>query len=129
MTFSSGVKTGIKMEFIDLSGKRVFRASVRGYRPAELDLILEAAGKLIRNEPPGSVLCLTEVNDLTPVITNKHKFADYLKMNKPYIKASAIFGVPSLLVSILNAIDHFAGRGDIMIFKYEEEAVKWLTSI
>jgi hypothetical protein len=118
----------VKMEFIEVSGRRVFRAVLDDYRMENFEALLERAGTMIRNEAPGSVLCLTGVNDMTPLFTNKELFASYLRKNKPFIKASAIYGVPRIFVPILNTIDHFSGRSDIMVFNCEEDAVNWLVS-
>ena len=118
----------VRLEFITVDGKRIFKASLLDYKFENFEGLLEKAGNMIRSERPGSVLCLTQVDNKTPIFTNKEIFAYYLEKNKPYMKASAIYGVHQYLVPILNAIDHFAGRSDIRIFDTEEEAVKWLVS-
>ncbi len=118
----------VKLGFTSVNGKRLFRAELNDYKGENFDELLVRGGKFIRNEPPGSVLCLCVFNDHTPMVTNKNDISEYLKANKPYIKASAACGFNKFFTPIYNAIFSISGRQDIRVFSSEKEATDWLLS-
>lgn len=120
-------KTGVKMDFITVHGREIFRADVISI-PDDFAGMLEHAGNIIRSRPPGSVLCLTIAHDWVPIFTNRDIFIDYLKKNRPYIRATALYGLAQPLVHLLNSVINLAGRDNIRLFHGEKEAVDWLVA-
>ena len=107
---------GRKIFFIDFSGIKTIQ---------EIKTVIADAQKFIHSQPVGSVYTLTTVedthfnNDITPI------FTEYVKSNKPYVKASAVIGITGLKLILYNTMMKLTGR-DTRSFKTLDEAKEWL---
>jgi hypothetical protein len=108
---------GTKVILIDLS-----RAELD-----EMVRVLRDAKGMIRSEPPGSVLTLTDLSGAhpTPAITRQMK--EFVHDNGPFVKAGAVVGLTSLMKPIYDAVMLFSNR-KIPSFATREEAMQWLLS-
>ena len=104
--------------FIDFS-------NLTSYNMPEILKVIEEAKKMIRSNPPNSVLTLT---DFDGMFFNKEildLMIKYVAENKPYVKASAIIGAGGLRKIAVNSAEKFSMR-DLHIFDSKQEALDWL---
>lgn len=88
------------------------------------DLISESV-RFIRVQPPQSLLTLTLINDMHFSTEIKDLFNDFIKGNKPHVKAGAVIGLSGLQQIVYNGLMKMTGR-DIKSFNNVEEAKNWL---
>ena len=93
----------------------------------EISAIMSESKQFIRKQPLKSVLALTNADGLHFNKDIVHLFAEFLKGNKPHIKASALIGINGLTQVVLNGIMKVTGR-DIRSFTSAESAKEWLIS-
>ena len=114
-------------QFIEYKGKRILRIDINNCSMEQFEEMLDESGKIIRNEPPGSVLSLAAGGRGTPIFTNRENFVEYLMKNMPYMKASAVSGLDRLKASMFLSVIAPSGR-ELMLFQTEEEAKEWLAA-
>jgi hypothetical protein len=98
--------------FMDFSNLKNFQ-EVKG-------LISESIG-YIRKQPRGSVLTLTNIQGMHFNNETRDAFNDFIKGNKPYVKAGAVVGLSGLQQIIYNSLMKMSGR-DIKSFAKSEDA-------
>jgi hypothetical protein len=115
----NGVKT------IEVKDKKIIVIDLSGMELRELVAVVTEAKDLIRSQPPGSVLTLTDFTDAqaTPAVTRVLK--EFAYGNRPFVKAAALVGVTGVMKSIYVAVMIFSSR-KIPVFSDREKAVKWL---
>ncbi|HRU39525.1 MAG TPA: hypothetical protein P5511_06580 [Candidatus Goldiibacteriota bacterium] len=94
----------------------------------EFEKILFDSAKMIRAEPFNSVLSLAVGGEGTPIFTDREMFIQYLCLNAPHMKASAVAGLPALKAEMFAGVVSGSSRS-IRIFKTEEEAKEWLSQV
>ncbi|MFP4467287.1 MAG: hypothetical protein ACLFP1_09560 [Candidatus Goldiibacteriota bacterium] len=107
------------------NGKEIVLVDFSGEKAEKVPGIIEEAAKIIRNKPENTVLTLTNVKNTLYNSETVKQFNDFVKGNKPYVKAGAVIGLSKVKTVILNAINQAAGR-NIKAFTDEEEALEWL---
>lgn len=115
-------------EWITYKNKKILLVTLAGNTVEAIKIAIESTKPVIANEPPKSVLCLTDVSDLktTPEITQMIK--DFTKHNEPYIKSTAVIGVEGLKQVIFNGVLRFTGRKNMTASDSKEEALEWLVN-
>jgi len=88
--------------------------------------IMEEGSKAIRSKPEGSLLTLTNVKNTRYNSETVKMMTDFVKGNKPHVKAAAVIGLSNIKKVILNALNQAAGR-NIRAFSDEKEALNWLS--
>ena len=91
----------------------------------EIKSLINESVRYIRSQPFGSVLTLTSIQGMHFNNEIKDLFSDFIKGNKPYVKAGAVLGVSGLQQIIYNSLMKITGR-DIKAFSNSEEAKNWL---
>lgn len=86
---------------------------------------IEHAKKIIQSQPEKSVLTLTDVTHARYNAKVVSVMQEYVKGNKPYVKASAILGINPIKKIIFNKIMEFTQR-ELFAFDTEEKAKDWL---
>lgn len=114
--------------FIEHKKKKILHIDVNNCTAEEFDQILLESGKIIRAEPFDSVLSLAVGGEGTPIFTNRDMFIQYLCLNAPHVKASAVAGLPAMKMEMFAGVISGSSRG-IRLFKEAEEAKEWLVSI
>jgi len=87
--------------------------------------VIADGAKFIRNQPQGSVLTLTDLNGMHFSNEIKDLFSDFIKGNKPYVKAGAVVGLNGLQQILYNGLMKITGR-DIKSFSSVQTAKDWL---
>ncbi len=88
------------------------------------DIMTESA-IYIRNQPKGSVFTLTNIAGMHFSSEIKDLFGEFIKGNKPYVKAGAVVGVSGLQQILYNGLMKVTGR-DIRSFSDDLTAREWL---
>ncbi|MFN8258464.1 MAG: hypothetical protein U0W24_22440 [Bacteroidales bacterium] len=107
---------GVNIYYMDFSGIK---------SENEVQSVIDGSIQYLRNLPPLSAICLTNITDMHFNNQIKDKFQDFVKGNKPYIKASAVLGVTGLKQILFNGIMKLTGR-DVKCFDDIETAKEWL---
>jgi hypothetical protein len=81
----------------------------------------------IRTKPMNSLYCLTNISGMHFSSEIKDLFQNFVKGNKPYVKASSVVGLSGLQQIVYNGLMKITGR-DIKSFSTLEEAKDWLAS-
>jgi hypothetical protein len=115
-------------EWIVYKNKKVLYVILAGQSVDEIKEIIERTKPVIAQEPPKSILCLTDVTNLktNPEITQMIK--DYTKHNEPYIRVTALTGVEGIKQVIFNGVLLFTRRKNMVLKDTKEEALDWLVN-
>ena len=117
-----------KTQTITYLGKTIFFMNFSGLKTEpEIDAVIKEGKAYIRKQAAGSTLSLADITDMHFNTKIKELFRDYIKDNKPYIKASAIVGVTGLKQFIFNGVLQMSGR-DVKAFNDATQAKMWLAS-
>jgi len=94
-------------------------------KSAELTQAIADATPLIRTRPEGTVLTLTDATEIGISKLTNAQIVEFVKGNKPYVKAAAVFGVSGLAAAILSTVRLLTGR-ELAAFTSREAALEWL---
>ncbi len=107
------------------NGRQIISLDFSGCNVEDFPTIIKEAEKLIRVEPPNSVLTLTDVTDAKYNLEVIEALIEFTKGNKPFVKAGVVVGLDSLKKAIYNSVMHFSGR-NLLAFDDIEKAKDWL---
>jgi hypothetical protein len=91
----------------------------------EIKSLINESIRFIRVQPPTSLLTLTNIQGMHFSNEIKELFTDFVKGNKPYVKAGAVIGMSGMQQIVYNGLMKITGR-DIKAFSTAEEAKNWL---
>jgi len=117
-----------KPEFINYNGKTFFFMNFSDLREVDaVKALVQESANYIRSQPEKSVLTLSNITGMHFNNEIKNVFSDFLKGNKPYIKASAVVGLGGLQRIVYNGIMKLTGR-EIRSFENIMVAQDWLSA-
>ena len=93
----------------------------------EIKSLINESVAHIRKQPQNSLLTLTNIEGMHFSNEIKDLFGDFIKGNKPYVKAGAVVGLSGLQQILYNGLMKITGR-DIKSFGSINEAKDWLVS-
>jgi hypothetical protein len=114
-----------RVKCISHNGSQIICLDFSGCNVEDFQPIIKEAEKLIRAEPPNSVLTLTDVTDAKYNLETTEALIEFVKGNKPFVKAGAVVGLDTLKKVIYNSVMHFSGR-NLLAFNDIEKAKNWL---
>jgi len=118
----------MRTQNINFQGKNIFFMDFSGLKSEnEIKNVIEESKSIIRCQAPGSAICLANIEQMHFNNQIKDLFLDFVKGNKPYMKASAIVGVSGLKQILFNGIMKVTGR-EVKSFDSENQAKEWLIS-
>jgi len=91
----------------------------------EIKSVISESVRHIRVQPKESLLTLTIIEDMHFSNEIKDLFSEFMKGNKPYVKAGAVVGLSGLQQIVYNGLMKITGR-DIRSFSNELIAKDWL---
>ncbi|MBN1925502.1 MAG: hypothetical protein JW798_06690 [Prolixibacteraceae bacterium] len=91
----------------------------------EIYALMEEAKRFIAVNLPKSVLTLTNLTGMHFNNEVFNRFTAYVKVNAPYVKASAVVGMNGMMQIFYNSFTRITGR-DVKAFSTEYEAKKYL---
>ncbi|HEX2921138.1 MAG TPA: hypothetical protein VHO50_08235 [Bacteroidales bacterium] len=107
-------------------GKTIFRIDFSNVDEVnEITEIINEASRYIRSKPFNSVLTLTNIQNMHYSSEIKEHFNQFMKGNKPYVKASTVIGLNLLQQMLYNSLVKLTGR-DVRLFSNEQAAKDWL---
>ena len=107
------------------NGKQIIFLDFSGCNVEDFPTIINEAEKLIRAEPLNSVLTLTDVTDAKYNLEVTEALIEFVKGNKPFVKAGGVVGLDTIKKVIYNSVMHFSGR-NLLAFDDIEKAKDWL---
>ena len=107
------------------NGKQIIFLDFSGCNVEDFPTIINEAEKLIRAEPLNSVLTLTDVTDAKYNLEVTEALIEFVKGNKPFVKAGGVVGLDTIKKVIYNSVMHFSGR-NLLAFDDIEKAKNWL---
>jgi hypothetical protein len=114
--------------FFEYKGRRILHVDINNCTAEEFEAILAESGNLIRKEPFDSVLSLAVGGEGTPIFTNRQMFIEYLCLNAPHVKVSAVAGLPAMKAEMFSGIVSGSSR-EIRLFETADEAKEWLAGL
>jgi len=109
-------------------GKLIFQMDFSNLKNVhEINGVISESINHIRTKPLGSLYCLTNIKEMHFSNEIKDLFQNFVKGNKPYVKASAVVGLNGLQQIVYNGLMKITGR-DIKSFSTMEEGKDWLAT-
>ncbi len=107
-------------------GKEIYFMNFAGMKKAdEIKAVIETGKKYFHSFESRTALSLADITEMHFNSEIKDLFFEYIKSNKPFVKASAIIGVTGLKQYVFNGVTKLAGR-DVKSFDNETQAKEWL---
>lgn len=117
-----------EVEFITHKGASILRIEFPdGVDKEKFKAVVAEAKKKIAACPLDSVLTLTIIGDFHYDTEMAKLFEEYVKHNKPYIKAGAVIGIKGLKKAFYNMM-MLLSRRSVKIFEDIEEAKEFLAA-
>ncbi len=116
-----------KVKFIEYKGKKILFIDMANLMENEVLEVINYTKNIIRSQPEKSLLTLTDVTHARYNAKVVAEMNEYVKGNKPYVKAAAILGINPIKRIIFNKIMEFSER-QLLAFENEEKAKEWLIS-
>jgi hypothetical protein len=117
-----------KTQIVIHQGKNVFYMDFSMLNSVEeISDVMNDAKEFIYKQPLSSIFALSNIDGMHFNNQIKDLFTEFVKNNKPYIKASAIVGITGLKQIVFNGLMRITGR-DIKSFSTIEQAKSWLIS-
>jgi len=118
-----------KPEIIMHQGKEIVYIDLSGLREvAEIFKLEDESAALIQSRGLNKTLTLTNMEGMFFNNEIRSHFAEVVKNNTPYVKASAVIGLSGLISIMYNGFVSLTGR-NVKSFKSRAEALEYLTSI
>lgn len=93
------------------NGKTIFYMDFSDVKTiGEINIIIKEAVDHIRKQPPLSVLTLTNITNMHFNNEIKDLFQEFIKGNKPFVKAGAVVGLSGLQQILYNSLMKITGR-------------------
>ena len=113
---------------INHNGKTIYFMDFSGLRDVhEIKGVITQSVAHIRSKPSQSVFTLTNIKDMHFSSEIKEMFTDFVKGNKPFVKAGAVVGLNGLQQIIYNGMMKITGR-DIKSYNTLDSAKDWLAN-
>lgn len=91
----------------------------------EMLSMVERRKRIVSQQPPGSLLTLTDVTGATFTKTTLEQIKAAAMLDLPYVRRAAMVGVDTLPKGLLEAVKTFASR-DWQKFDSRKDALDWL---
>lgn len=114
-----------RVNYIFHNGRQILFLDFSACNVEDFPILIKEAEKLIRVEPPNSVLTLTDVTGARYNLEITQALKEFVNGNKPFVKAGAVVGLDALKKVIYNGVMHFSGR-HLLAFDDIEKAKNWL---
>jgi hypothetical protein len=118
----------MRSRIITHKGKEILFQDFSGLKTAEeVNAVINESRVYFRSQPIGTAMSLANIQEMHFNNQIKDLFMNFVRENKPYMKASAIIGVTGLKQVVFNGIMKLTGR-DVKSFNDENQAKEWLVS-
>jgi hypothetical protein len=114
-----------RVRFIEHKGKTILFIDFSDSSPEDAFEVIGVAKTVIAKQAPSSLLTLTNTHNARFNSKIRNAMTEYVRHNKPFVKAAAIIGVTGLQEIIFSGILKLTKR-KIRLFNDIEEAKDWL---
>lgn len=116
-----------RVDFIEHQGKKILRLDFSGLTPEELADPIREAREIIKDQPPSSLLTMTNVKGARFNNQTVETLKEFARGNEPFVSRAALVGLEGLQKLVLTAVSKFTGR-NFYVCGDEEEAKERLTA-
>lgn len=114
-----------RVRFIEHQGRRVLLLDFSQCSAQGVLQLIGDAEKVIRVQPPRSLLTLTDVTGTKYNLEVTQAMKEFARANKPHVRAAAVVGIDGLKKIVYEAVMRFSGR-NLQVFPDIETARDWL---
>ncbi|MBB4639326.1 hypothetical protein [Longimicrobium terrae] len=115
-----------RFTWIEHKGTRILFGDFREVtRSDDLTAMIEEGKRVVKNQPPNSLLSLLDVTGLRFTVETARLLKEGMAHNTPFVKATGIIGLSGLQKVLFQAIRRIRGV-TIESFATREEAMDWL---
>jgi hypothetical protein len=115
-----------RVYFTSYKGKKILIEDFSGMKPGpEFVELIAAAQKAISSQPAGSVLAVLDAANANYDTDILNRMKDFVKANKPYVKAACVTGLSGLKKVALSTLVQASGRS-FGVMTTRDEAMEWL---
>lgn len=120
----------MKSHWVDHKGKRVFITDFSRLGSDAESLQAEAAAVIgaLKDEPPSSVLAITNVEHTIANENTMRVLRETLPHTNRYVRVRAVVGVHGFRKHLVAAFTRLTGRAEFIIFETMEEALDWIVN-
>ncbi len=116
------------ISFITHKGVKILYEDASQSKVDEILAFIEGAKAIIATQPKNSVLALVNVKDANFNITLTDTLKNFMKVNAPFIKCAAVYGVDGMKEIIFKGILSVTGRKNVYLCKTLEEGKDYLAN-
>jgi hypothetical protein len=115
-----------RVSFVTHHGARILRVDYSGMGDIqELLRVADQVTRLIRKQPPESLLVLVDLSGTRYSLRLVRNLGDLAVANAPFVKARALVGLPELVRPVVREVARASGR-PLELFEQGEAALDWL---
>lgn len=115
-----------RTEILKFNDIEIFYIDFKGLKLVEeFQVVMEESAQFIRSQPSHSVYTLTDISGMRFNSDVKNEIQEFVKGNRPYVKAGCVVGVSGLLSIMFNAIMKVTGR-DLKAVGSIQEGKEWI---
>ena len=115
-----------RVGFAEYQGLRILVVDYAGLRtPADLAPLAEEASRLIRAEPPGSVLVLVDLTEVPHSLRSARQLGEMAVANAEFVRARAVVGLSEPALPLLRTITDLSAK-PMAAFADRAAALDWL---
>lgn len=114
-----------RVDFVTHQGVRYLYNNMSECQPDEAEACLKKSHVLMRDEPEKSVYVLANVKGIRFNKQIVQTFKDVTKLNAPYVKTTAVYGLEGFSKLLVNTVAKFSSR-EMKAFDTLDAAQTWL---
>lgn len=116
-----------RVEFVTQDGLRYLYNNMSECQPEEAEACLHRSHELMCKEPEKTVYVLANVKGIRFNKQIVQTFKDVTKLNAPYVKTTAVYGLEGFSKLLVNTVAKFSSR-EMKAFDTLEAAQNWLVA-
>ena len=116
-----------RVEFVTQDGLRYLYNNMSECQPEETEACLHRSHELMCKEPEKTVYVLANVKGIRFNKQIVQTFKDVTKLNAPYVKTTAVYGLEGFSKLLVNTVAKFSSR-EMKAFDTLEAAQNWLVA-
>jgi hypothetical protein len=120
-----------RIEQFEYEGKKFIYYDVSHFKNnAQFWEFITYAKEIIQKYPKGnSLFSITNVEGVLYDSETKTIIAEWMDVNRPYVRQGAVIGLDGIKRIMVNSILKMSGRNNMKFFRARDEAVQWLAAL
>jgi hypothetical protein len=120
-----------RIEQFDFEGKKFIYYNISHFRNNnQFREFIAYAKEVIQRYPKDhSLFSITNVEGVMYDSETKAIIAEWMDLNRPYIRQGAVIGLDGIKRIMVNSILKMSGRSNMKFFRTRDEAMKWLAAL